>query len=107
VPEVRVRVPAAHFDPDHAKARARHGHDVSRRERHGEARPPGYTLPESLQSRVIDAYDHEDQVPRACALAEAGWSPAGVRSWPDFLTRRSAHLPQLDALGIRYRALDR
>jgi hexosaminidase len=44
--------------------------------------------------------------PRACALAEAGWSPAGAREWGDFRRRLGGHLPRLDALGIRYRALD-
>jgi hexosaminidase len=45
--------------------------------------------------------------PRACALAEAGWSPAGPRDWGAFRARLAVHLPRLDALGVRYRALDR
>ena len=45
--------------------------------------------------------------PRACALAEAGWSPAEAREWGDFRRRLAAHLPRLDALGVRYRALER
>jgi hexosaminidase len=45
--------------------------------------------------------------PRACALAEVGWSPAGPRSWEDFRARLAAHLRRFDALGIRYRAPDR
>jgi hexosaminidase len=45
--------------------------------------------------------------PRACALAEAGWSPAGPRDRGNFEVRLAAHLPRLDALGVRYRALDR
>jgi len=38
--------------------------------------------------------------PRACALAEAGWSPAGSRDWGDFQVRLAEHLGRLDALGI-------
>jgi hexosaminidase len=45
--------------------------------------------------------------PRACALAEAGWSPGGARDWGDFRVRLAAHLPRLDVLGVRYRAPDR
>jgi hexosaminidase len=45
--------------------------------------------------------------PRACALAEAGWSPAASREWGDFRARLAGHLARLDALGIRYRKLDR
>jgi len=44
--------------------------------------------------------------PRACALAEAGWSPAGPREWGEFRARLAAHLPRLDALDVRYRPLD-
>ena len=45
--------------------------------------------------------------PRACALAEAGWSPAGSREWGDFRARLAGHLGRLDALGIGYRKPDR
>ena len=44
--------------------------------------------------------------PRACALAEVAWSPAGG-AWEDFEARLAAgHLPRLDALGVNYRPLD-
>ena len=38
--------------------------------------------------------------PRACAIAEAGWSPPGSRDWGDFRARLAAHRGRLDALGI-------
>ena len=43
--------------------------------------------------------------PRACALAEVAWSPAGQRDWEDFLARLRVHLHRLDALGVAYRPL--
>ncbi|MGP9538501.1 beta-N-acetylhexosaminidase [Brachybacterium sp. AOP43-C2-M15] len=43
--------------------------------------------------------------PRMCALAERAWgSPR--QSWEEFEERLRAHLPRLDAFGIRYRPLD-
>jgi hexosaminidase len=63
----------------------------------------------NLWTEYIATPEHAEYMawPRACALAEAGWSPAGVRSWDDFRARLAAHLPRLDALGIRYRTPDR
>ncbi len=44
--------------------------------------------------------------PRACALAEVAWSPAGGE-FGDFQQRlATAHLPRLDGLGVNYRPLD-
>ena len=44
--------------------------------------------------------------PRACALAEVAWSPAGG-GFDEFQARlETAHLPRLDALGVNYRPLD-
>ena len=40
--------------------------------------------------------------PRACAIAEALWTPADQRSWPDFRARLGGHLRLLDDLGVRY-----
>ncbi|MEU9144120.1 beta-N-acetylhexosaminidase [Streptomyces sp. NPDC048349] len=37
--------------------------------------------------------------PRLCALADRAWS--GPTSWADFTSRLHAHLPRLDALGVR------
>jgi len=41
--------------------------------------------------------------PRACAVSEIGWSPAGPRDYPEFLQRLKTHLKRLDAAGINYR----
>ncbi len=40
--------------------------------------------------------------PRIAALAEAVWSPAGLRDYPAFLARVQTHPVLYDALGIRY-----
>lgn len=45
--------------------------------------------------------------PRACALAEAYWSPAGAKDLPGFLRRMEKHEARLVALGIPYRPLGR
>ncbi|HPO14872.1 MAG TPA: beta-N-acetylhexosaminidase [Candidatus Hydrogenedentes bacterium] len=45
--------------------------------------------------------------PRACALAEAAWTPQAQRNYEDFLARLKAHVMRLDALGVHYRALDK
>jgi len=44
--------------------------------------------------------------PRALALAEVVWSPAGARNWEGFVARLRAVLPQLDELGVNYRLPD-
>ncbi len=43
--------------------------------------------------------------PRLCALAERAWG-SPQQSWEEFEERLRAHLPRLDAFGIRYRPLD-
>ncbi len=43
--------------------------------------------------------------PRVCALAERAWG-SPEQSWDEFEERLRAHLPRLDAFGIRYRPLD-
>jgi hexosaminidase len=40
--------------------------------------------------------------PRLLAIAERGWSPENVRDWEDFRRRAETHLPDLEAMGIRY-----
>jgi len=44
--------------------------------------------------------------PRACAIAEIGWSPAEGRDWMDFQSRLQAHAARLTARGVNYRPLD-
>jgi hexosaminidase len=42
--------------------------------------------------------------PRVCALAEAGWTPQGLRNWDDFYTRlTSAHFERLYNMGVAFR----
>jgi hexosaminidase len=41
--------------------------------------------------------------PRACALAEATWSPKDSRNWDDFTHRLQADEKRLDQLGVTYR----
>lgn len=53
----------------------------------------------------IDRPEHrvDHQIyPRLLALAERVWSRPDVRDYAAFATRAKAHLPRLDALGIRY-----
>ncbi len=40
--------------------------------------------------------------PRAAALAEIGWMPAGPRNFEDFATRLKAHLPRLGRQQVNY-----
>ncbi len=40
--------------------------------------------------------------PRALALAEIGWMPAGPRNFEDFAMRLKNHLPKLDASRVNY-----
>lgn len=40
--------------------------------------------------------------PRAAALAEVGWRPAGSRNFEDFAARLKAHLKRLDYLNVGY-----
>jgi hexosaminidase len=75
-------------------------------------------LPEELQHRVVGAQcqlwteyvttpQHAEYMyfPRACALAEAAWSPR-ERRWDEFEPRLRRHTARLDALGVNYRPLD-
>lgn len=41
--------------------------------------------------------------PRACAMAEVGWSAKDARDWDDFQRRLSVDLHRLDELGVNYR----
>ncbi|MGA2175476.1 MAG: family 20 glycosylhydrolase [Verrucomicrobiota bacterium] len=41
--------------------------------------------------------------PRACALAEVGWSPREARNWDDFTRRLAVHEERLAQLDVNYR----
>lgn len=43
--------------------------------------------------------------PRACALAEVGWSAPELRDWTDFLHRLNQHVPRLDARQVAFRPI--
>ncbi|MBK6997059.1 MAG: family 20 glycosylhydrolase [Lewinellaceae bacterium] len=40
--------------------------------------------------------------PRACALAEAVWSPKSKRNWTDFVRRIQPHMNRLDASSLKF-----
>ena len=46
-------------------------------------------------------------LPRMLALSEVVWSPAGTKDFENFLDRLAWHTARFDALGIRYRPIDR
>lgn len=43
--------------------------------------------------------------PRACAIAEIGWSQKGTKNYDDFLQRLEIHLKRLSSLGVNYHPL--
>ena len=62
-----------------------------------------------IQGNVWTVFTHEQWLvdicawPRACAIAETGWSPKAKKDWDDFHRRLSqAHRRRLDAMGINY-----
>jgi hexosaminidase len=61
----------------------------------------------NLWAEFIPNYRHLQYMayPRACALAEIGWTPAGQREWEDFQARMQAHAARLQARGVALRPL--
>jgi hexosaminidase len=49
--------------------------------------------PEEVEAQIF---------PRLLAIAERGWSPKDAGTWEDFRRRVEAHLPLLEAMGVRY-----
>lgn len=62
-----------------------------------------------LWGEYIPAPGHAEYMafPRACALAEAVWTPQAQRSYEGFSARLKTHLKRLDILGVQYRPLDK
>ena len=58
----------------------------------------------NLWTEYMPNYGHVQFMayPRACALAEALWSPKENRNFADFNTRLKVHTKLLDALGVTY-----
>jgi len=80
-------------------------------------------VPDELESRLhehvlglqANFWSHIDRTPervnaqlfpRLLAVAERGWSPMETRDWDDFAQRVRAHLPRLEAMGIRCKVDD-
>ncbi|MEW6741286.1 MAG: beta-N-acetylhexosaminidase [Planctomycetota bacterium] len=59
----------------------------------------------NLWTEFIPNYRHLQYMayPRACAIAEVGWTPAAVKDWGDFQRRLERHLARLGARGVNYR----
>ncbi len=63
----------------------------------------------NVWTEYIGTRDYLDYMvyPRACALAEVDWTPAGEKDYRDFLERLKLNLRHLDRLGVKYRPLDK
>ena len=62
-----------------------------------------------LWGEYIATPEHAEYMafPRACALAEAVWTPQAQREYKCFLSRLDAHLDRLRTMGVNFRALDK
>ena len=62
-----------------------------------------------LWTEYIPTPEHLEYMayPRACALAEALWTPPGLRQYPGFLHRLPNHLERLKQLNVNYRPLQK
>ncbi|MDI9636948.1 beta-N-acetylhexosaminidase [Geitlerinema splendidum] len=61
----------------------------------------------NLWSEYMKDYKHVQYMafPRACAVAEVGWSRADRKNLDQFINRLETHVKRLTAMDIRYRAL--
>ncbi len=59
----------------------------------------------NLWTEMIASFPHVQYMifPRACAMAEVGWSAKDARDWPDFQNRLAVDEERLDLLGVNYR----
>ncbi len=61
-----------------------------------------------VQGNVWTVFTHEEWLidlctwPRACAIAEVGWTEHKQQNWDDFYKRLKFHRTRLDAMGINY-----
>lgn len=62
----------------------------------------------NVWTEYIPTEEHVEYMafPRALALAEMVWSPAGLRTWDGFAARLPRRLAELDRLGVNYRIPD-
>lgn len=60
----------------------------------------------NIWTEYMKSYSHREYMayPRACAVAEVGWTPQSQRNYDEFLVRLTPHLKRLEALGVNYRA---
>jgi len=60
----------------------------------------------NIWTEYMKTYSHREYMayPRACAVAEIGWTPQSNRNYEEFLSRLTPHLKRLEALGVNYRA---
>ena len=78
--------------------------------------PMPATLPAPLQAHILGpqgnlwteyvaALPHAQYMifPRACAMAEVGWSAKDARNWDDFTQRLTVDELRLDEMGVNYR----
>lgn len=78
--------------------------------------PMPTNLPVALQSHILGpqgnlwteyvaSLPHAQYMifPRACAMAEVGWSAQDARNWDDFTNRLTVDEQRLDELGVNYR----
>jgi hexosaminidase len=78
--------------------------------------PMPTNLPPTLQSHILGpqgnlwteyvaSFPHVQYMifPRACAMAEVGWSAKEARDWDDFTQRLTIDEQRLDELGVNYR----
>lgn len=58
----------------------------------------------NLWTEFVQTFDHVEYMvfPRIAALAEALWTPAANKSWPDFSRRIQTLMKRYDFLGIHY-----
>jgi len=59
----------------------------------------------NIWTEYMKTYDHREYMayPRACAVAEIGWTPQSSRNFNDFMTRLTPHLDRLKHAKINYR----